>query len=127
MNSTFTKILCFLLALVLILFGLNKFIEFSFLPLPQLPESAANFMTSLSATGYVLPIVGALEVGIGLLLLFRKWVAFALLLLAPISINIFLFHLFLDMPGIIPAIIILLINGILIYKYWKAYRPLFQY
>ena len=115
------------MALVLILFGLNKFIEFSFLPLPQLPESAANFMTSLSATGYVLPIVGALEVGIGLLLLFRKWVAFALLLLAPISINIFLFHLFLDMPGIIPAIIIVLINGILIYKYWNAYRPLFQY
>jgi len=124
MNSTFTKVLRVILALGLLAFGLNKFVNF--MTLPELPEQAANFMASLSATGYVLPIVAGLEIFIGLLLLFNKWTPFALLLLAPISINIVLFHLFLDMPGIGGAVAIFLLNTILIYKHWKAYRSLFQ-
>lgn len=123
MNSSFTKILRLLLGLGLIIFGLNKF--FGFMPMPELPENAGSFMASLKATGYVLPIVGFLEVVIGLLLLFNKAVPFALLLLAPISINILLFHLFLDLPGISGAIVIAVINVILIYKHWKVYKPLF--
>jgi len=123
MNSTFTKILRLILALGLIVFGLNKFI--GFMPMPELPEQAADFMSSLNATGYVLPIVGALEVIIGLLLLLNKAVPFALLLLAPISANILLFHIFMDLPGIGGALVIAIINVILIYKHWKLYRPLF--
>lgn len=126
MNSTFTKILSLVLAIILIFFGLNKFIQFDFLPLPPVPEEATSFMKSLSATGYLLQVVGAFEIFIGILLLFRKWVPFALLLLVPISFNIILFHLFLNMTGILPAILTALINVILIFKYWKAYRPLFQ-
>jgi putative oxidoreductase len=123
MNSNFTKILRIILGLGLILFGLNKF--FGFMPIPELPENAASFMSSLQATGYVLPVVGFLEVVIGLMLIVNKAVAFALLLLAPISINILLFHIFLDMPGIAGAIVIAVINVILIYKHWKVYKPLF--
>jgi uncharacterized membrane protein YphA (DoxX/SURF4 family) len=123
MNSTFTKILRIILALGLIVFGLNKFI--GFMPMPEMPENAGEFMSSLQATGYVLPIVGALEVIIGLLLLFNKAVPFALLLLAPISVNIILFHLFLDLPAIAGALVIAIINVILIYKHWKVYKPLF--
>ena len=125
MNSTFTTILRIILALGLLVFGLNKFI--GFMPAPELLENAANFMQSLQATGYVLPIVGALEIFIGFLLLIKKWVPFALLLLAPISVNIVLFHLFLDLPDIAGAVVVAVINVILIYKYWKVYRPLFQY
>lgn len=123
MNSTFTKILRIILALGLIVFGINKY--FGFMPMPELPENASSFMSSLQATGYVLPIVGALEVLIGLLLLANKAVPFALLLLAPISVNIILFHLFLDLPGIAGALVIAILNIVLIYKHWKVYRPLF--
>ena len=126
MNSTFTKILSFLLALILIFFGLNKFIQFDFIPLPPVPEEATSFMKSLSATGYILPVVGVFEIFIGVLLLLRKWVPFSLLLLVPITFNVLLFHLFLNMSGILPAIITAVITIILIFKYWKAYRPLFQ-
>jgi len=126
MNSTFTKILSFILALILIFFGLNKFMQFDFIPTPLIPLEDNSFMSSLSATGYVLPVVGALEIFIGVLLLLRKWVPFALLLLVPISMNVLLFHLFLNISGIIPAILIVGINIVLIYKYWKSYRPLFQ-
>ena len=124
MNSTFTKILRWLLALALLFFGVNKF--FHFLPIPDLPQPAADFMSSLNATGYVLPILGVLEVLIGLMLLLNKWVSFALLLLVPISVNILLFHLFLDLPGIGGALVVSLLNTLLIYKYWKAYKPLFH-
>ena len=93
---------------------------------PTLPPEAADFMASLEATGYVLPVIGVLEVLIGLMIFFNKWVPFALLLLAPITFNVLLFHLFLDMPDIWPALVIAVLNVLLIHKYWKAYRPLFQ-
>jgi uncharacterized membrane protein YphA (DoxX/SURF4 family) len=124
MQSNFTKILRWILALCLIVFGLNKFV--GFLPVPQLPDEAQDFMRSLSATGYILYLVGLIEVAIGLLLLLKKWVPFALLALVPISTNILLFHIFLDLPNILQAILVAGINALLIYKYWKAYRPLFH-
>ena len=126
MNSKFTSIVRILLGIILLLFGLNKFYPLPFLPVPRLPENASEFMNSLAATGYVLPVVGLLEVLIAILLLAKKWIAFALILLAPISLNILLFHIFLDIPGIGGAIIVAVLNGILIYKHWPQYRPLFN-
>ncbi len=124
MNSLFTKIIRLLLGIVLVVFGSNKFLHFIPLPLPT--GAAGDFMSSLNATGYIFPIVGILEVCIGLMLLFKKWVAFALILLAPISINIVLFHLFLDIPGVGAALLVGALNGILIYKNWQLYKPLFN-
>ena len=124
MNSQFTKLVRILLGIVLLVFGLNKFLNF--IALPDLPENAAKFMDSLIETGYVLKVVGGLEVIIGLLLVVKKWIAFAFILLAPISINILLFHLFLDLPGLSVALLIAVLNGILIYKLWPQYKPLFN-
>ena len=124
MNSTFTKIIRFLLALLLILIGANKF--FQFIPSPDIPEDAAQFMGSLKATGYILPVLGFVEICIGLMLLFNKWVAFAVLALMPISINVMLYHLFLDIPHIGVAALVATINFILVYKLWPKYRPLFH-
>jgi putative oxidoreductase len=124
MKSTFTSILRVILALGLILFGFNKFL--GFMPLFEMPPAAANFMESIQNTGYVFYVVALLEIVIGLLLLIKKWVPFALILLAPISFNILLFHMFLDISDIWVAIIIVVINILLIYKYWRWYRPMFQ-
>ena len=124
MNSTFTTILRFTLGVALLVFGINKF--FPFIPIFDMAPADSNFISSLESTGYVLYIVAALEVIIGILLIIKKWVPFALILLAPISLNILLFHIFLEVSGILVAILIVAINAILIYKYWKSYRPLFQ-
>lgn len=124
MNSNFTTILRIILALGLLVFGLNKFV--GFIPQPELSTEASDFMNSLLDTGYVLYFLGILEILIGLLLLLKKWVPFALLVLVPISANILLFHIFLDLPQIIQAVIIAGLNAVLIIKYWKAFRPLFQ-
>ena len=124
MNSNFTTLLRVILALVLLVFGLNKFI--GFIPPPELPDEATDFMSSLVDTGYVLYFLGLLEIFIGLLLLLKKWVPFALLVLVPISVNILMFHIFLDLPDILQAIVVVGLNTALIIKYWKAYRPLFH-
>lgn len=125
MNSNFAKIVRLLLGLLLVLFGLNKLLPTPFIPLPQLPVKAADFMSSLVATGYVLKTVGTLEILIGGLLLAKKWVAFALIALVPISLNILLFHLFLDASGIAGALLVATLNVILIYKHWSQYNSLF--
>ncbi|MGC4040725.1 MAG: DoxX protein [Flavobacterium sp.] len=113
MNSMFTKIVRIVLGLALVILGANMIK--SFLPISP-PEGLPS---------YFFPIVGFLEIIIGALLLSKKWVAFALILLAPISINIVLFHLFLDIPGAPFALLILVFNTILIFKHWQQYRPLF--
>ena len=123
MNSKFTLLVRIVLGIILVVFGSNKFLHF--LPLPPATGSAAEFMNSLGATGYIFPFVGILEVFIGVMLLLKKWVAFVLILLAPISINILLFHLLLHIPGASVAFLVVILNGILIYKRWKYYSPLF--
>jgi hypothetical protein len=82
-------------------------------------------MSSLNATGYIFPLLGILELFIGSMLLLKRWGAFVLILLAPISINILLFHLFLNIPGINIALLIIALNGILIFKHWQQYKTLF--
>ncbi|EDM45283.1 hypothetical protein SCB49_05737 [unidentified eubacterium SCB49] len=124
MNSTFTTILRIILGLALVVFGLNKFL--AFIPMFDMAPAGANFLDSLNNSGYILYTVALLEILIGLLLLLKKWVPFSLILLAPISLNILLFHLFLDVSGIGVAVAIVAINVILIYKYWKSFRPLFH-
>lgn len=125
MNSTFTTILRIILGIGLLVFGLNKF--FNYIQMFEMPPAAANFMESLETTGYAFYLVGILEIAVALMLLLKKWVPFALILLAPLSINILLFHIFLDVSDIAVAIVIFSLNVLLMYKYWKAYRPLFQY
>tara|TARA_R100000935_G_scaffold23395_1_gene42735 strand:- start:52513 stop:52890 length:378 start_codon:yes stop_codon:yes gene_type:complete len=125
MNSTFTTILRVVLGLALLVFGVNKFINF--IPMFEMPPAAANFIESLETTGYAFYLVAILEIAVALMLLLKKWVPFALVLLAPLTFNILLFHIFLDVSDIWVAIVIFSLNVILMYKYWKAYRPLFQY
>ena len=119
MNSKFTSIVRILLGIVLLASGTNKFCKF-------LPNPIGDFIESFGQVNYVLKIVGFFELFIAMLLLFKKWVPFALILLAPITINILLFHLYLNLEGILPALLLGVLNAILIYKYWRVYRPLFN-
>lgn len=123
MNSQFTKIVRILLGLILIIFGANKI--YAFIPLPAPPEAAASFLNSLADTGYILTVIAIFEIIIGFMLLLKLWVPFVLLLLVPLSLNILLFHLFLDIPSVGTAIVIVVLNLILLYKHRQKYRPLF--
>lgn len=120
------------LGLLLLLFGLNKFFwflqDFDFSGYPQaefLFNALRYSWADETGKGYIMGLVGLTEAAVGLLLIIKKWVPFALVMLVPISINIVLFHAYLNLPNIGPAIVVAVVNGYLIYKNWGAYRSLF--
>ena len=110
------------LGLMLVVFGLNKFLQF--MPTPPMTDEAGSFMGALVGTGYMMPIVAVIEIVVGALLLFNRYVALALLLLAPISVNIVAFHLFLDIGGIGGAAFVFILNVFLLFAYRNRYQPL---
>ena len=114
------------LGLMLIAFGLNKF--FWFMPEFDFGEDVApkDFFESLTDSTYMWPLVGITEFVVGLLLVIKKWVPFALVMLVPISVNIILFHLVLNPANIGPAILVTGLNAYLIYKHWCSYSSLFS-
>ncbi|PKP13997.1 MAG: DoxX protein [Bacteroidetes bacterium HGW-Bacteroidetes-3] len=123
MNSKLTMVLRIILGLLLVVFGLNKFL--GFMPAMELPAPAGNLMGAMMESGYLFKLIGATEIVVGLLLLVKKWVPFALVVLAPISVNIVFFHLFLAPAGIAPAAVVALLNIVLIYANWDRYKSLF--
>ncbi|PIS10748.1 MAG: acyltransferase [Bdellovibrio sp. CG10_big_fil_rev_8_21_14_0_10_47_8] len=113
--------------MIFFVFGLNGF--FQFLPMPaSIPEAATQFSGALFATGYFFPVLKATEVLCGALLLSGFFAPVALIILAPITIQIFLFHAFLT-PGLqnlaMPLAIIIL-HVIAARGFWSLYAPLFQ-
>ena len=114
----------FLLGFILTLFGLNKFL--GFLPMPPLPPEAGEFMMALAKSGYILPIVGVVQIFVGVLLLSGRFVPLALLLLAPISVNIISFHLFLDIAGIGGAAMVTILNIYLLWQNKDKYQSVLQ-
>jgi len=95
------------LGTVFTVFGFNFF--FHFLPMPPPPPGGAvgTFFAGVMATGYLMQLVHAVEIGAGILLLANRFVPLALTLLAPIIVNIVGFHLFVAHSGLaIPAVVL---------------------
>ena len=98
MNINAEKITRVLLALILVIFGLNKF--FNFLPMPPMPEAAQGFMGALIETVYLMLFVSIIDIISGIFLLLNRYSTLILILIFPVLLNAFLFHLFLDLKGI---------------------------
>jgi putative oxidoreductase len=108
----------------LLVFGLNGFLNFN--PLPSMTEQAGEFMGALSKAGYIMPIVGILEVIVGLLLIFNKFVPLSLIVIFSIMLNAFLFHLVLDIGGIGGSLIAISLNIFLFIAYKENYKNIFK-
>jgi uncharacterized membrane protein YphA (DoxX/SURF4 family) len=111
-----------LLGLIFFVFGLNFF--FHFLPQPPMPPSAGAFAGAMFATGYLFVVLKVVEVASGALLLVGRFVPLALALLAPIVVNIILFHAFLAPAGIVLPLVVLALEIFLAWSYRAAYRPM---
>ncbi len=117
----------YILGLIYFVFGLNGFLNF-IPPPPDMPEQVMSFFNAMMQTGYFFPVVKGTEVICGLMLLAGFAVPVSLVILAPISIQILLFHGFLT-PGLqnlIMPLVIIAMHVLAAKKYWHLYRPLFK-
>ncbi len=112
-----------LLGLVFFVFGLNGFLHF--LPQPPHEGVAATFIGGLAASGYFFPLLKGTEVAAGALLLANRFVPLALVVLAPVVVNIFAFHAALDPKGLGMAIVLVALEIGVAWAHRKAYAPLF--
>jgi uncharacterized membrane protein YphA (DoxX/SURF4 family) len=111
------------LGLVFLLAGLNGWaVFFGFSPfLPTSPKAMEFFQFP-----YLLFTEKSIEVIGGFLLLFNRFVPLTLAVLAPIVINIFLFHLFVD-PSLLPlAVLLVVLETYLLWNHRQRYRPLLE-
>lgn len=73
---------------------------------PDLPERLVTFNAGLAASGYFMSLLKSTEVICGLLLLSGYFIPLALVILAPIIINIVFVHAFLEPSGLPMAIVL---------------------
>lgn len=112
-----------LLGLPFFVFGLNGFLQF--MPKPKtVPENVMAFMKGMTSTGYMMPLIFGTQLLVGVLLLANLFVPLALALIAPVIVNIILFHAFLSPSGIAPGIILLVLELYLAWAYRSAFRPM---
>jgi len=111
-----------LMGLMLVVFGLNKFLHF--IPMEMVDGPMKDFMMALIGTGFMMPIVAVIEIVTGLLFLSGKFNTLAATLLFPVMLNAFLAHLFLDPAGIGGSAVLLAMNIFMFYVHKDNFMSL---
>ena len=116
----FTNLPVYLLSLIYLVFGLNYFLHF--LTMPPMTGDANTFIGLLHSTGF-LAFVKVLEVILAVLIVVPASRALAIILIAPITINILLFEItIVHQPGI--GILLVLLNAWVIYTNKNKYNSI---
>ncbi len=123
MNKSKT-IIRIVLGVLLLIFGFNKFLNF--IPMPPMEGAAGEFMGALAKSGYIMTIVAVVEIIAGILFLLNKFVPLTLVVLFPVLLNAFLFHLFLDVAGIGAATLAIGMNIFLLFANKDAYNNILK-
>jgi putative oxidoreductase len=120
-----TVIARFLLGLIFLVFGLNGF--FHFIPAPPPPPSgtAGQFVGALFVSNYLV-VVFLLQIIPAVLLLINRYVPLALTLIAPIIVNILLFHILMAPSGLALAIVVTVLWIVVFLSVRSAFAGLLQ-
>lgn len=94
------------------------------LPGPEFNEAGMAFINAVLATSYITELMSLVFLAVGIMFVFNKWSALGAVLLVPITLNILLFHIFLDFTGFIGAAIVFLLNVYMIGINWHKYKPM---
>jgi putative oxidoreductase len=96
--------------------------------MPKAPEMTAaqtSFMTGVMASVYLFPLIKITELLCGVMLLIGRTAPLASIIIFPITLNIFLYGVFLAQPKDIPmGAVMLLFNLVLLYVYRAKYLPI---
>lgn len=107
-----------LLGLVFVVFGFNYFVPF--MKVPPAPANAMAFMGALFKTGYMFPFIKGTEIIAGALILSGRFAPLGLVILAPITLNILAYHLFLA-GGAAMSVVLVALQGFLAWHYRSSF------
>ncbi len=117
-----------LLGLLFLVFGANGLMMVltgsGFIPMPPPSPADMAVMGGIFSLKYLLPLVKALEIISGILLLCGCYINLALVLLAPIVVNILCVHLFLIPSGLPMGLFIVALLLILFADRWDSFKGL---
>ena len=125
MKSKILFILCLLAGLMFINAGLDKF--FHYMPMPrEMPEKMVKVGMAFTEIGWLLPLVGAIEVLGGLLLIFGRTRALGAIVILPVLTGILLANISMAPSGlpIVFALIAIILWVIIENK--AKYMPMIQ-
>lgn len=114
-----------LLGLLFLIMGLNGFLLFLPQPAPgSIPAPAAAFLGAIATSGYLDPLISVTQVIVAVMLLSNRFVPLALVLIAPVIVNIVAFHVFLLPSGIALGLVAAILEIYLAWTYRDLYRPM---
>jgi uncharacterized membrane protein YphA (DoxX/SURF4 family) len=97
---------------------------FKLMPQPVPTGAAKTFMEGLAATGYLLTLIKVTELVCGIAFVVGRFVPLAIVIIFPISLNIFLYHAYVGHEGLPVAVFVLAANLFLAYAYRKHYKSM---
>ena len=125
MKNKIIFVLSLLFGLMFINAGLNKF--FYYMPIPEnLPENLQKAMTAFTEIGWIMPLVGAVEVLGGLLIIIPKFRAVGALMILPIMVGIVLTNIVQDTSGLPFALVLSAILISIMFQNKEKYSALFK-
>ena len=113
----------YLAGAIFLVMGLNGFLNFIHFPPPT--GTAAQFMGALYVSHY-LWVIFAFQVVGGALLLVNRYVPLAVAILAPVLVNILVFHITMAPAGLPLAIFVAILWAVIFVDVRSAFSPLFQ-
>lgn len=120
--KTAGKITSIILGIPYLILGSNYF--FNFIAMPPMPGDAGAYLGLLYNTGF-LAVVKTLEIILSILLISGFLRPLALILVAPISINILLFEVLIaKMPGV--GVLLVALNAFAIFTYKEKYNSILK-
>ena len=115
-------VLRLVLGIMFLVYGLNGLLHFFN---TAQPTGDALTWFGIMIGHHWMNFVAVLQLVAGLLLVVGRFVPLALALLAPVIVNILLYHALLWPHGYIPALIVSALELILLVLYWRSFAPLF--
>src|ERR1700744_3689391 len=120
---TVSTIARFLAGVIFLVFGLNGFLNF--IPMPPPGGIAGQFMGALYASHY-LWVIFAFQVVAAILLLVNRYVPLAVAVLAPVIVNILVFHALMAPSGLPLALFVAILWALIFVGVRPALAALFH-
>ncbi len=124
MKNKILLVVSVLFGLMFLNSGLNKF--FNYMDMPELNEMAGATIGAFVESGWLMPLVGIVEIIGGILVMLPKYRAVGAIMMLPITLGIMLFHLAQEPNGLIMSIILFVVNAWLIFENRDKYVSMIE-